>query len=248
MALTNKPKFENEDDNVATETAAPSKSEKVETATATPPAKTAPATALATQGVAPVTAVSVAKSGVLASLKDQIRVDFDSLPSMGLKGGKFMFRDAETVKLGDAIKMELNSYQEQWVVSPGDNDADIELVKYSDDGITTTDGYDCAAHLADLKAQGFTKAKIAHRVILVGELVALTNDGKVIEHERVGDLVQVNLPDTGRRSFNSHCIQAAYAVGKGRKTAEEARMIQIKSISTTSRNGDDYFKMEVSAG
>lgn len=234
MALSNKPtpKFETEDDTLET-TNETTKETTMTESTNVP----------AVQSANALTPAAVTKGGVLSALKDVFRVDYDSLPSLQVAQGSFAFKDDVKSDLGDSVQMQLSSYQEQWVVGPNDKKAEMELVKYSDDGITSTDGTDMKQHLADLIDQGFKGAKMAHRVILVGELLSVSKGSS----DRVGELVQLNLPDSGRRAFNSYAIQAAYAVSKGRKSAEEVAKLVLTAVKETSRSGDIYTKVVVTS-
>ncbi len=259
MALRNNEKtantnaaFESED-----ETAAPA------TATAAP-ATAAPAatTAVATQTTRAVsTARAVVTQNVLSDKKDAFYVEFDSMPRLAAEQGSFTLKDSSEADLGAEIKMELMSYQESWVASPNDKKADVELVKYSDDGVTSKDGVDLQQHIADLKEQGYDKAKIAHRCIIVGELLSAGPAGADLvgtliqvylfqagppASDLVGNLIQVDLPETGRRSFNAYTLQASWAVGKGRKTAAEAAILTLKAVKEKSRNNEVYTKIVIS--
>ena len=186
------------------------------------------------------TANSVVKMNVISGLKDTFRVEFDSLPGIGASQGTFNLK-ADDTDIGAEISIQLLSYQESWVASPNDTKADVELVKYSDDGVTSRDGINLLAHLEDLKAQGYSKAKIAHRIILVGELLATAKDC-----DKVGELVMVDLPDSGRRAFNTYVIQASYAVAKGRKSAEEATVLTLKAVNDKTKSGEKYTKVVIS--
>lgn len=186
------------------------------------------------------TAAAVISQNVLAGMKDAFRVDYDSLPGIGASQGTFTLK-ADDEDIGNEIKLQLISYQASHVASPNDTKADIELVKYSDDGITSRDGVNLAAHIEDLKAQGYKNAKIAHRVILVGELVAAAK-----ETDKIGELVMIDLPDSGRRAFNTFTLQASYAVARGRKTPEEASLLTLKAVPEKTRNGDKYTKVAIS--
>ena len=198
-------------------------------------------TALAAAGTrALTTASSVMKTNVISGLKDAFRVEFDSLPAIGASLGTFV-RKADETDLGPELKLQLISYQESWVASPNDTKADVELVKYADNSKTARDGTDLAAHVEDLKAQGYGKAKINHRVILVGELLEAPKDDSM-----VGDLIMVDLPDSGRRSFNTFTLQASYAVAKGRKSAEEATILTLKAVNDKTKSGEKYTKVVIS--
>ncbi len=198
-------------------------------------------TALAAAGTrALTTASSVMKANIISGLQDAFRVEYDSLPAVGASLGTFV-RKADETDLGPELKLQLLSYQESWVASPNDTKADVELVKYADNSKTARDGTDLAAHVEDLKAQGYGKAKINHRVILVGELLEAPKDDSM-----VGDLIMVDLPDSGRRSFNTFTLQASYAVAKGRKSAEEATILTLKAVNDKTKSGEKYTKVVIS--
>lgn len=186
------------------------------------------------------TAASVMKANIISELKDAFRVEFDSLPAVGASLGTFV-RKSDEADLGPELQMQLLSYQESWVASPNDTKADVELVKYADNVKTARDGTDLAAHVEDLKAQGYGKAKINHRIILVGELLKAEKDNSM-----VGDLIMVDLPDSGRRSFNTFTLQASYAVAKGRRTKEEATLLTLKAVNDKTKAGEKYTKVVIS--
>ena len=75
--------------------------------------------------------------------------------------------------------------------------------------------------------------------MIVGEFISST--GKVAS-DRTGELVQMDLPESGRRSFNTYQLQASYAVAKGRKTADEAGLLTIKAVKEKSKTGEIYTK------
>lgn len=230
------PGFESEDETNAAASAA--------TETVVAQAEPASAsTAVATQGTRAVsTAKAVVTQNVLSDKKDAFYVEFDSMPRIAAEQGSFVVKDSSEADLGPEVKMELMSYQDSWVASPNDKKADVELVKYSDDGITSKDGVDLKAHIEDLKEQGYGNAKIAHRCIIVGELLSAGPAGE----DLVGNLIQVDLPETGRRSFNAFTLQASWAVGKGRKTAAEAAVLTLKAVKEKSRNNEVYTKIVIS--
>ena len=228
--------FETEEmDETMTQNTAPATEQATSATTAL---ATSATTALATPLTSALaTANSVVKMNVISALKDAFRVEFDSLPGIGASQGTFNLK-ADDTDIGAEISIQLLSYQESWTVGPNDTKADVELVKYSDDGVTSRDGINLLAHLEDLKAQGYSKAKIAHRVILVGELLATAKDC-----DKVGELVMVDLPDSGRRAFNTYVIQASYAVAKGRKTADEAAILKLKAVPEKTKSGERYMKV-----
>lgn len=167
--------------------------------------------------------------GSLSALKDSFHVEWNSVPRILAAQGQFKFKE-DDFKIGEDIEMTLLSYQDRWVCSPNDDKAPIETVKYSDDGHKSTDGTDMAEHLENLKAEGWSKAKIDKRMVIVGELVK--ESGKT-ESGRLESLVQIDLPPTGAGAFNTYILQAAFAVGKGKKTFEEAQHMKLKAVTVS---------------
>jgi len=226
MALT-KPNFETEADTAAAdglEDAAP-----------------AAATAVAVKQSSALTAPRVQAINVLSNMKDAFRVEFDSVPRILAVPdvSPLQFKDTNE-KLGDQIKIQLMSYQDSWVCGPNDNKAEAETVKYSEDGKYSRDGVLLTDHLADLKAQGYTKANIQHRCVIVGEL--LETNGKT-PTDRLGTLVQIDLPPTAFSSFKGYQLQASFQVAKGRKTPEEAGVLTVKAEGAKNKAGDSFVKM-----
>lgn len=210
------------------------------TTTMNTPTQTTEVAVARTSALANPSATSVMSANVISGLKDAFRVEFDSLPAIGASQGTFNLKSDDT-DLGSEIKLQLMSYQSSYTASPNDTKADVELVKYSDDGITSKCGVNLMAHVEDLKAQGYTKAKIAHRVILVGELLE-----SKIPCDNVGELVMIDLPDSGRRAFNTFTLQASYAVAKGRKSVEDASILILKAVPEKTKNGEKFTKVAIS--
>jgi len=181
---------------------------------------------------------------VMDSFKDELRVEFNELPMLGIKPGlgEFIVKESKD-KLGKEIFLALESFQDAFVVSPNDDDAAAELVKYSDDGITCKDGTDAAEHLADLKDQGYAKAKITHRLVLVGEYRDTNSKGEDLK----GGLVQIDLSETGRTAFNSYKLQAAFKIAKGRMTLDQSRLITLKAVGAETKDGKSYAKASITA-
>lgn len=186
------------------------------------------------------TASAIMSANVISGLKDAFRVEFDSLPAIGASQGTFSLK-ADDTDLGAEVKIQLMSYQSSYTATPNDTKADVELVKYSDDGITSKDGVNLLKHIGDLKSQGYSKAKIAHRVVLVGELLE-----SKIPCDNVGELIMVDLPDSGRRAFNTYTLQASYSVARGRKSVEDASILTLKAVPEKTRTGEKFTKVTVS--
>jgi hypothetical protein len=185
------------------------------------------------------TAKSVVTQNVLSSKLNAFHVEWDSVPRISAEQGSFTTKGTTEEDLGAEVHIELMSYQYRWVASPNDKKADVELVKYSDDGITSNDGTDLKAHLEDLREQGYSKAKIAHRCIIVGELVKTAKGGEDILEQ----LIQVDLPESGRKSFEAYQLQASWAVAKGRKSVADTANLILKAVKDKTKSGEVYTKI-----
>jgi hypothetical protein len=246
MALTNQkstPSFEAPDDenvieNGATDTRSAAQARLAEAAAQHAAAKPAddvkPSASrdVATQS-AKAGQVAVAKPMVnpLAPLKDAFTVEWDTLRSLKLTNGNLV--DNQTGKsLGGSFGLELLSYQDQWVISPGGDDKDKEAskehVRYSTDGITTTQGDDCNDYLAQLKKSGYPEAKMTKRMVICGSLFDLGEKGRKAVPELQDCLVQVSLPPTSKATFDRYMLDQAFKVGKGILDAAGSERIQIE--------------------
>ena len=233
----NKPAFESEDTtNAGTtfdESTAP-----VETVNVAAPAANVPAVQQGGALASPHLTTGVAaamRASALHSAKDAFRVNWDSVPAITAAQGSFTNK-SDDADLGAEVVINVVSWQYQWQAGPNDNKADIETLKYSDtdDGKVSNDGVDMAQHVNDLKAQGYSKAKLTHRLILVGEVVS----GKL-----ANSLIQINLPDTGRRAFEQHMTQVAFQQARGKLTAEQANTVVLKAVKEKAKSGEQYTKV-----
>jgi hypothetical protein len=163
----------------------------------------------------------------LELLKDAFRVEWDTLRNLVITNGNVM--DKQTGKaLGDSIALEILSFQDQWVVSPGvDGDEAKEHVRYSDDGVTTTQGEDVKAHLQALKDAGFDQAKISERLVIAGALVDLGDKGRKTLPELQDTLVQLSLAPTSKGSFKRYQMDQAFKIGKSMIAPEGAQVVRI---------------------
>lgn len=164
------------------------------------PADTAPASA-AVPAVKPAAAgavavkpkpVNMADFDVLGLLKDRLPpVDFGE--GVRLVGSNGQLMDGDKKLLGESITLTMLSWNERWVVSPGENGAEAkEHARYSMDGVTTTKGEDVNEYLRELKELGYNKASVKVYVDLFG---ILEESGKPSDHQ--GSSIVVSLsPDS----------------------------------------------------
>lgn len=199
----------------------------VETVEAAAPAAApaeAPAAAPAPTAIAtrPVNAVVVAGRPVdvvKENFKDAFTVDWNTLYRIQANNGNFLDVQANKTVIGPVVTLEMMSYQLNWQISPGtDDDADLEHVRYSNDGKSTTQGEDCNEYVQALKTAGYDAAKLSERCVLAGTIVGGSMDGK---------LVQINLAPTSKSQFDRFRMQVSVDVSRGRKTVDDARFLKM---------------------
>lgn len=166
----------------------------------------------------------------LEPLKNAFPVEYDTLRNLQINQGNVIDRESGKA-LGDTIKLELLSFQDQWVCGPGGEDKSEEakeLVRYSDDGITSTKGDDMKAHLEHLRALGYKDAKISERMVICGAVTDPGSKGKKDVPELQDALVQINLPPTSKAAFKRYQVDQAYRIGKGLIQPEGAQHVKIE--------------------
>lgn len=219
------------------------------------PAEQAAAPAAAAAPAKPVVAVAVVKPTALAvstgrmqdvvqSLKNNIQVDFNTLDRIQVLAGNFVLQDSSKLPLGNTIEFELMSYQDNFVISPGEDGAEAAAaVRYSNDGVTLSDGGDCQEYLATLR-DVYPDAQMKQRCVLVMELLAAPaakNQAAISEY--MGKLFQMDLAPTSKKKFDSYKIQASFDVSKGRIGEADARKV-VSTIEGASAVGRDGKKMD----
>ncbi len=169
-------------------------------------------------------------------LKNAFHVEFDTLLNVQLNQGNAINKDTNAA-LGDVIGLELLSFQDQTVVSPGvDGAAAKEHVRYSDDGVNTSKGENVTQYLADLKASGFEKANLSRRVVIVGSLFDPGSKGSKIDGMK-DKLVQINLPPSSVSGFNRYQADQAFKIARGLAAVEGSTRMKITcSIKTKGDN------------
>lgn len=210
------------------------------TAAATAPAKTvAPAktAALVTapkQGGLVASVAPKVNMNHVKDLKDKFTVQYDSLAQLQASQGQFMDRESG-LSLGSELLFELLSYQEQFVVSPNDDKAGKDMVRYSSDGVTCSDGTDVKQHLADLRELGWANARVNSRYIIVGALLAAEKSDKMD-----GVLVQIDLSPKSRSQFDRYLIQSAFDLAKGKITEAQATVLDVSAEVAKNTNDKIY--------
>ena len=196
----------------------------------------APAPAPKTTALAAASSRAVAIPGnihVLDSLKNALPVEFNTLAQVQPTQGQFMDKDKDE-SLGAEICIELLSFQDNYVATPNADEADVALVKFSDDGVTSKDGVNLQAHLEELRAMGYGNAKITKRVVLVGALLARAKGSDLID-----ELVQIDLAPSSKGLFDRYMANAAWKIKSGKLDPEVAKRIDLSA--RVAKNGKNTY-------
>jgi hypothetical protein len=215
------PTFEDGDDS-ATTTATTTSDVKADTAVAVKPAS---ALAVATK----------VDLRVMDSFKDAMTVDYNTLSQVIATNGNFVDRESKTI-MGDTVVFTLLSFQDSYVVSPNDDNAADELVKYSNDGKVCSDGTDVQQHLAFLKDNGFPKASLKQRVVVVAAIESAAKTDKFN-----GTLMQFDLSPASRTQWMRYTANVAYGLSVGKFKPEQVS--RVKAETVLSQKGTDTFTL-----
>lgn len=216
--------FESDDVVTSTKTSA-------ESATAMVAAPTSAPAVAATQSPA---AVALAQArAAFDQFRNALPVEYNTLDQIIASNGNFVERETKTV-LGDTVHFDLLSFQDSFIVSPEDDNAPGEIVRYSNDGVVCSDGSDVKEHLDWLHQNGYPKARLKQRVVVVG---AVTSAAKTDKFN--GQLVQFDLSPASRTLWQRFAISAAYGLTTGRVTAAQVSKVKAEAL-LKSRGNDAY--------
>ena len=179
-------------------------------------------------------ALNSADIAVVKNLKGAFHVAYDSLTSLQATQGRLVERESAK-PLGAWADFELMSYQDQYVVSPNDDKAPKEHVRYSEDGIVCSDGTDVKAHLADLKELGYANARVNARYVVVGAILGAEKS----DHLN-GTLAQIDLSPKSKAQFDRYQVQSAYDLAKGKITAQQAVRVRMTAEVATNAAKQSY--------
>jgi hypothetical protein len=168
----------------------------------------------------------------LAELKNALTVEFNTLSALILSNGNLLMREGKK-SVGDSIQLELMSYQDSYVVAPNDDKAPVSVVRFSNDGIVCSDGVTSVKeHLQWLHTNGYPKASLKSRVIIVGAVEKCPKNAELI-----GTLVQIDLSPASRAQWLRYEANALYKFQKGLATKEGLRHIKVQAeIATAGSN------------
>lgn len=190
-------------------------------------------------------ATTVMSQDPLKDCENALRVNYNDLTQIMVTNGNVVLKEGKEL-LGDYVGLEIISFQDQTVCSPGGESGDEEakeFLKFSDDGVTVRDtGELLTDALQAALTAGYEKARIVKRLILVGALVFPGKDKKGNVHEELrNELVQIDLAPRSLAAFKAYRINAAFKVSKGLLDPQSALRVRLgaKVMSKGSNNWTD---------
>lgn len=214
MSLLKKPQFE------AQETTTEETTMTTTTATI-PMSEETTTTAVAVQGsraVAPAGGRKV--QAAMEHLREALPVDYNTLTQIVASNGNFQDRETKKI-LGDTIVFQCLSFQDSYVIDPGDEDAPAEVVKYSNDGVYTTEGVLVQDALAEMHNRGYVKARVKQRTVVVGGIISASKTADYND-----SLVQFDLSPKSRVQWDRYRANQQYKLKVGRITEEAIERVK----------------------
>lgn len=235
--------FENDDNTVQAPVAENPQAPAVE---APSPAAEVVAAQTASHAIAKAQSTAVAATGgrvvgVFEGIKDAMpALDFGVLPR--LVGTNGLILDADKLPLGDEIKIQLVSWNHEWVLSPNDKDPEAkDLVRFSKDGLTVSDtGQSCTEYIDFLVKEGYEKAGMKQYVQLIGILMEAK---KPTAH--LDGMVVISLSPQSRKLFEGFGIQQGVRVRMGKVAAEGQDVVIVRAV-VKSKGSDTFTLLQVS--
>lgn len=170
----------------------------------------------------------------ISLLKNALTVDYNTLAQIKATQGNLMERETNA-NMGDWLIADIMSWQDSFVVSPGDDKAPKELVKYSNDGTTCNDGTSVADALADLRSAGWLKAKLNQRAVVVLAVYSTAKDSDKF----AGTLMQLDLAPTSRTQWQRYCANTAFGLKLGKLKPEQ--VTKVKLTTRIAMNGTNAY-------
>jgi hypothetical protein len=167
----------------------------------------------------------------LDSLQNNIppgELEFGSIPRYTASNG--LIQDSDKNKIGTWMQFEPVSWNDLFMLAPGDNDAESkEYLKFSYDEVMCNDGsMTMAEALQAAKQADYKDAKVKKYIELFGILLSAEklpeNDGAL------GKMVMLSLSPQSVKLWNGFKIQSAVQVKMGRLQPEDLKLITAKVI------------------
>ena len=172
---------------------------------------------------------------VLEDMKGALPVEYNTLSQIIANNGNFVERESK-VNMGDSLTFTLLSFQDSYVVSPEDDDAPDEMVRYSLDGVMCSDGTTTVKeHLAYLHENGYPKARLKERIVVVAAIEAAAKSDKFN-----GTLMQLDLSPMSRVQWKRFMANAAYGLAIGKYTEEQVKRVKATTEVATGSNKKDF--------
>ncbi|MDI1360636.1 hypothetical protein [Methylotenera sp.] len=152
-------------------------------------------------------------------------IDFGVIPR--LKGSNGQIMDGDNASLGNNVQITLVSFNDQFVLTPGeDSDEATKLVRYSSDGVTIdATGQSVAEYINYLVVtEGYKDASVKHYLEVIGILNTAAEGQK-----HLGDMVQLSLSPQSRKAFDGYRIQRSVKVRMGKVPADGSEEITFRA-------------------
>lgn len=173
---------------------------------------------------------------VFENLREAFPVEYNTLPQVICSNGNFVCRE-DKKNLGDTVVFELQSFQDSFVVSPNDDSAPTETLRFSNDGVVCNDeeGTLVADHLNWLHENGYPNASLKQRAVVVGMIEATAKGTDMVD-----ELVQFDLSPKSRVMWERFLSTTTFKLAKGKLTEDKVLRIKATTIIATSSNNDSF--------
>lgn len=173
---------------------------------------------------------------ILDDVENYFPVEFGVLPRLKASNGNLI--DGDDNLLGDAIDLQVVSWNRNFVAGPCSNNAPTDLVKYSLDRDAFADGSGTLDdHINELKDAGYPDACIKEYYEVVAELVKAAKPTELI-----GELVQLQLSPTSVKEFEKYRLQTSFKIARGRLSEEQGSFVKASAV-VVSAKGNTWTKM-----
>lgn len=173
---------------------------------------------------------------VVGAFKNAGRVTFDQFETLILQGAGILKRDGLAF-VATELNFRLMSWQDSYLISAGNDSAPKDLLRFSDDGITTTEGEDVREYVNELRASGWPKASCQQRAIVVGSYESGAKPGMLEEDQ----IFKLDLSPQSRAAFAEYQVLCQNKQFLGKWKAEQCHYIRITALNAV-RNGKTFVK------
>lgn len=173
---------------------------------------------------------------IFEGLREAFPVEYNTLPQIICSNGNFVCRE-DKKNLGDTVVFELQSFQDSFVVSPNDDAAPTETLRFSNDGVVCNDeeGTLVADHLNWLHENGYPNASLKQRAVVVGMIEATAKGTDMVD-----ELVQFDLSPKSRVMWERFLSTTTFKLAKGKLTEDKVLRIKATTTIASSSGGNDF--------